>query len=75
MAIPRHIQKILFTVGKEQPMKPLKEKVSITLSSDILAEIRRLAEEKVFGKQKSLLYGVAVPGFVTRSVSIMFCDF
>lgn len=26
-------------------MKPLKEKVSITLSSDILAEIRRLAEE------------------------------
>lgn len=56
-------------------MKPLKEKVSITLSSDILAEIRRLAEEKVFGKQKSLLYGVVVPGFVTRSVSIMFCDF
>ena len=45
-------------------MEPLKEKVSITLSSDILAEIRRLAEEKVFGKQKSLLYGVAVPGFV-----------
>ncbi len=26
-------------------MKPLKEKVSIALSSDILAEIRRLAEE------------------------------